>query len=236
MSSNLSVFQQQLPAELREQFANLAAVDLDRLGSTGGGDFIRLSNDKKFILADGTEIQQTMSGVIVDFVYSNNYYLGAYNPKNLQPAACFALHSAASGMVPSPNSPMKQSESCDVCQHNEWGSSPTGEGKACKNNVLIALLPPDADEDTEISVIRLSPTSIKPFNKHVANVAKYGAPIYGVVTTLSFAEDTTYASLRFDIEKVNDKFAIANAARESARRRLMTEPDVSGFEPPKGKK
>jgi hypothetical protein len=233
--NDIATIQNSIPAELREQFANIIANDLSRLGTTGGGDMIRVSQDKKFILPDGTEIAGPLSVVVVDFVYSNNYYVSQFNRKDIQPPACYAISDGASTLTPSEKSPMKQAESCDVCQHNQWGSSPTGDGKSCKNNVLLAVIPPDADESTEISVIRLSPTAIKAFNKYTLQVGSAGVPLHGVVTTISFAEDVQYATLRFSIDKGNDNFMVANSLRDAARRRLVQEPDVSNFQQAKRK-
>jgi hypothetical protein len=235
MSTQIATLQQSLPEELRQQFANQVAEDLARLGATGGGDMIRVSQDKKFILPDGSEIVGPLTVVILDFVYSNNYYIGQFNRKDIQPPACFALSPNASDLAPSDNSPMKQAASCNGCQHDQWGSSPTGDGKACKNNVLLSVIPPGSQPDTEPLRIRLSPTAIKAFNKYVASVARAGVPLHGVVTQLSFAEDVQYATLRFDIDGPNEEFAQASALRDSARHALMQEPDVSNFEEPKGK-
>jgi hypothetical protein len=235
MSTQIANLQQRLPDELRKQFEDQVAQDLARLGATGGGDMIRVSQDKKFVLPDGSEIVGPLTVVILDFVYSNNYYIGAFNRKDIQPPACFAISPNAADLAPSTNSPQKQAESCSGCQHDQWGSSPTGDGKACKNNVLLSVIPPDATEDTEPLRIRLSPTAIKAFNKYVASVARAGVPLHGVVTELSFAEDVQYATLRFNIDGPNEGFALANSMRDGARHALMQEPDVSNFEAPKGK-
>jgi hypothetical protein len=101
--------------------------------------------------------------------------------------------------------------------------------------MLLAVVPSDATDETEPSVIRLSPTAIKAFNKYVANVMRAGVPLHGVVTEISFADDVQYATLRFTIEKGNDNFLIASGLRDGARHRLLQEPDVSNFQDPKRK-
>jgi hypothetical protein len=235
MSTSIATIQSAIPAELRAQFAAVTTEDLARLGSVGGGDMIRISQDKQFIMPDGSSIAGPLSVVILDFVYNNNYYIGQFNRKDIQPAACFAISEHATAMVPSDKSPKKQAEACDTCQHNQWGSSPTGDGKACKNNVLIAVIPTNATEDTDPFIIRLSPTAITAFNKYVATLNRAGAPLTAVITNISFAEDTQYPTLRFDFEAGNPNNEIALFLRSVARTRLLQEPDTSGFKDGKTK-
>lgn len=237
MSTELANLQNSLPADIRAQLAEEVANDIGRLGSTGGKDTIRVTQDKKFELPNGDQADEIV-GVVVDFIYRNEYYIGAYNRKAVTPPACFSLSDSAADMTPSSNSPMKQSDFCASCQQNQFGSSPQGDGKACKNTVFLAILPTDATDDTPITVLKTSPTAVRHFNAHVSKVARTAKlPVYAVATRIHFDPNSTYASLRFDVEGPNPIAAHVMGRREEARHRLMQEPDVSNFEmPTSGKK
>lgn len=237
MSTDLVALQNQLPAEIRAQLAQQLSKDLERLGAIGGKDTIRVTQDKKFELPNGDTLDE-IEVAVVDFVYRNEYYLGAFNRKQLSPPACFSIAQAASTMQPSNNSPIRQSDACATCQQNQWGSSPTGDGKACKNTVMLAVLPLDATDDTPIWVIKSSPTAVKHFNAYVAKLARgAGVPVSAVATKLFFDPNSTFASLRFDAIGPNPVFELTNERKAEAAHRLGQEPDVSAFEMPgSGKK
>lgn len=237
MSTDLATIQNSLPADVRAALAEEVTADIGRIGSVGGKDAIRVTQDKHFELPNGDQVEE-LTGVVVDFIYRNEYYLGAYNRKVITPPACFSLSNSASDMSPSDNSPMKQSDFCATCQQNQFGSSPQGDGKACKNTVFMAILPTDATDDTPLAVIKTSPTAVKHFNSYVTKVARTAkVPVHAVATRIFFDPNSTYATLRFEVDGPNPIFGVVMGRREEARHRLMQEPDVSTFEmPTSGKK
>lgn len=169
--------------------------------------------------------------MIVDFVYYNTYYEGAFDPNNIVPPNCFALAVEPKGMAPSDNSPDKQCETCSGCWANEFGSS--GKGKACQNRVLMACLPTDATEDTPFVILDISPTAVKGFGSYVTSVARsLQRPPYGVVTHIECNPATKHDVAVFsDPQLVEDEdfITMIRSRREEARERLLTEPDVSAF-------
>jgi hypothetical protein len=218
----------ELPAEVREQLAQEVLADLARLGNTAGKDSIRISQDKKFIFPDETESPGPLDVVVVDFVYRNEYYPAAFNRKEIVAPTCFAVSPEQVSLTPTENSPKKQAVKCNECQWDKWGSSPQGDGKACKNTIYMAVLQPDATDESPLFVIKTSPTAIRPFNVHVANVGrKARLPLWAVVTRLSFDPNLPYPSLRFELLGSNAVLTETKARREDARFRLMQEPDFS---------
>lgn len=189
---------------------------------------IRATQDKKFILPDGTTTPGPLELVIVDFATVHNYYEGAFDKDNVQPADCFAVGTDPKKMFPSANVPNKQSDDCQTCPMNQWGSN--GKGKACGNGRLLAVLPPDADADTSIWTLQPSATAIKGFDGYVAGVARshQSMPIQ-VVTTVSFDENETYAKMVFSDPKTNDNLPAHFARQDEARALLFAERDVSGY-------
>ena len=192
------------------------------------GNAIRISQDKQFLLPDGTKTPGPLELVIVDFASKNTFYEGAYDPKNITPPACFALGTNPQKMVPSSNAPVPQATECNDCPMNKFGSS--GTGKACKNTRVLAVLPPDDDDNTPLWVLATSPTANKGFDGFVNSVARvFQSPPIGVVVTVSFDDNETYAKLVFSDPKPNVNVGVHLARQDEARTMLAIEPDVSSF-------
>ena len=215
--------------------ADLAA--LSNRTAPAGGDKIQLKN-KKFVLPSG-DSTDVLQAVIVEFVSVNNFYEGTYDPKAISPPACFAIGTIPTQLVPSPNAPAIQSDSCAGCPMNQYGSASVGEGKACKNQRRLALLPPGGTADDAIMVLDVSPTGLKSFDSYVRSVAqKFGVTPVGVVTEISFDPNVDYASLRFGNPEPNESLAEHYGRRTEAMERITQEPDVSSYstpQPPKPK-
>ena len=215
---------------LRAQAALMAGRTQPATGAS-----IRVTQDKQFLLPDGTKTPGPLELVIVDFTTKNMFYEGAYDPKNISPPACFSVGNDIKTMVPSKNAPAPQASDCASCPMNQFGSA--GDGKACKNCRVLAVLPPDADENTPLWLLSTSPTANKGFDGYVGQVARvFEMPPVGVVTTVSFDTSVTYAKLVFGNPQPNPAVGTHFARQEEAKTMLAVEPDVSGFvQKPKGK-
>ena len=192
------------------------------------GNSIRVTQDKQFLLPDGTKTPGPLELVIMDFTSKNSFYEGAYDPKNITPPACFAIGSNPMKLVPSKNSPVAQATDCASCPMNQFGSS--GTGKACKNSRVLAVLPPDADENTPLWLLSTSATANKGFDGFVSGVARvFQMPPVGVVTTVGFDPNETYAKLVFSNPQPNPNVAGHFARQEEAKAMLAVEPDTSSY-------
>ena len=182
-------------------------------------------------MADGS-IVDSIEAIVIDFVSFNAYYENAYNPNVMESPLCFAISVEPTGMEPSENCKDKQCDTCTSCWANQWKSG-NGNGKACTNSKLIALLPPDGDMTTELQVLKVSPTGIKNFDAYVANVARtFNRPPYGVITEITLDPNLDYPSVRFGNPRpcTKDELAVAFARKEDAFKLLTTEPDYSAAE------
>lgn len=214
-----------LPVDVNAAMAAEVANIQNRI-SAASGDRITVTQAKTFKLANGLEVEE-FDAVVVDFVAASYYYTESFDRGNIVPPACFSISMEPASMVPSPNSPDPQAGGCAACWANQFGSS--GKGKACQNTRLLAVLPTDADISTPLAILKVSPTAIRAFDAHVANVArKHGMPVRAVLTKFSFSEDQ-YSSVRFTDEGIADKelVLLANERKEEALQRLMTEPNTT---------
>lgn len=214
-------------ADLATQMAQ-EVEDLRTRLAAPSGDRIKVDN-KIFTLPNG-DTADLLTAIVVDFVYTNNYYEGAFDPNNIVPPNCFAISVEPTGAIPSENSPDRQDDSCQKCWANQFGSA--GKGKACRNSVLLALLPPDANEETPLMVISVSATALKPWAAYASAVARaLQRPPYGVTTDFNCDPNFKYDTLRFSNPQPldADMIALVRSRREEARARLLVEPDVSAL-------
>lgn len=223
-------------ANIQETLRQQAEANASRIGGSGGRS-IRVGQDKSFTLPDGTKTREPLELVVVDFISRNEWYDRPFSKDDMGPPACFAISPEHKGMVPSDSSPIKQADACNDCEMNVYGSSPTGAGKACGNTRLLAVLPPDGDENDELWTLKVSPTALKEFDGFVAGVNRmFTLPPVGVVVTVGFNEGKDYPSLTFSNPQPNENVAAHLGRQTEARELLMAEPDVSTFVPYEGGK
>lgn len=208
--------------------AQIAEIQQGALGAAGG-DVIGITQDKNFKLPDGTITGDPLDLIIVDFVSANSFYEGAYNPNDIQPPGCYAVHKLIDQMAPTDKSPNAQASSCATCPMNQFGSA--GNGKACKNSRLLAVLPADFSDDTPLWVIKVSPTALKNFDKYVSSLTRNGILPSMVKTVVDFNPSETYAQLMFTDPQPLDEDVIARvfARQAEAKERLHQLPDFSTY-------
>ena len=222
VGSNVVSIQEQLRAQ---------AEAMSEKTAPAGGNQIRMEAGQ-FTLPDGTKTPGPLELVIVDFASRHNFYEGKYDPKNIAPPACFAIGTNPLKMTPSKNAPVPQASDCQSCAMNMFGSD--GNGKACKNSRMLAVLSPDADEDTPMWLLQVSATALKGFDGLVTSVARvFQTPPVGVVVTVSLNPAVTYPQLVFSDPQPNANVGVHFARQEEAKAMLTVEPDVSKYEAPK---
>lgn len=225
-----------LPANINEQMAADAAKLAERLAAPTG-NAIQITQGKEFRTPDGAT-GSTLRAIIVDFVSYNRYYEGGYDKDNITPPNCFAIGAVKNDdLEPSPNSPDKQSADCASCTLNKFGSA--GRGKACVNTKLLALLAPDATDDSPLMTLRISATALKAFDAYVSNLIRItGRAPYAVTTEFSFDPNVDYASVRLGNPEpcTKEQLEAAYMRRDDALKMLLTEPDFSAAEAPAAKK
>lgn len=216
------------------------------------GNVIRISQDKNFLMPDGTKSPGPLELVVVDFTSKNVYYPDGFDPKNIVPPTCFAIGADIKSMVPSKNSPINQNagSDCASCAMNQWESDPKGgRGKACKNSRMLAVLPPveldakgkpkTAVADMQLLTMTVSPTATKSFDAFVTSTARIfeSSPV-GVIVTVGFNPNETYPSLMFGNDPaINEHVGDYMGRQDEAKALLTVEPDVSGWvAPAKGAK
>ena len=193
-------------------------------------------------------IGRSMVAIALDFVHAQTYYDTKFDPDNPAPPACHALSATGDDMQPFAKSPQKQNEFCDCCELNAWGSADVGRGKACAQQIKIALVaagPGETLASCEMAIMTLPPTSLKNWNAYVKQLAKaHNLPPFAFYTRFSFEENEEWPVLTFEAESmvadVEELTQICGADGKSgrvgeAREMLLTPPDFSAQAEPKKK-
>lgn len=188
--------------------------------STSGSTKISVS-DKKFTFPDKTEIKgKPIEVVIIDYINTNTLYNGPYKPGNVTPPLCAAVGREEATMVPRASIEDPVSPTCAVCPKNAWGSG-SGNGKACSNKILMVVAKPD-DITGELYTIEASATAIKDFAKYINKLGVAETTCWGVITSISFSDDS-FPSLRFQpsAKCTNEQALAAYGRQEEAFKMLV---------------
>lgn len=182
-----------------------AKVATDMVASSAGGQFISTKSGQ-LTMGGNPFPNNEMVVVILDSVRENVYYEGRYDPNNVQAPTCYAFNRKEEDLSPHEKVADPQNKTCKGCEHNEYGTSDTGKGKACGNVVRLALVSagdvdpksgeftpyeaPAALENQAIAFMKVSVTSVKAFATYVTRIAgTLNRPPYGVYTKISVVPD-----------------------------------------------
>jgi hypothetical protein len=209
MANSIVPFQLQagMPALFGELFAQQGLVDDLSTGVGMGFPYCSIKG-KNFHIIDGgeSELQMTpgtnMPAQYLDVVLiraaraiSKTFYLQGYTDDAHEQPDCFSND----GIVPDPQSPAKQCESCALCPQNQWGSRASADfeskGKACQDARRVAFS--TVDFIGEPMLLRVPPTSLKGLAEYGNTLAKKGAPYQSVVTRMFFDHTVAYPKLLF---------------------------------------
>jgi hypothetical protein len=199
-----------------------------------GGDFIKVQQDKKFKLPDGTTSEGPLSVVILDFISVNTFYDRPYKEGEMVPPACFAINEEPELLAPHATSPVMQVEKgkiCKQCPNDVFGSA--GNGKACTNTRVLAVVPAGSGKDEPVLNLKVSPTAIRAFDAYVKTISEqFDGPPIVVVTDIYFDPGLKYPSLRFGNPSPNEQLAVHFERQKAAKERLAAPIDVSQYSPP----
>jgi hypothetical protein len=117
-----------------------------------------------------------MTVLVLSALIENVYYEGAFDADNPSSPICFAFSDDGENMEPHEKAHEKQHEQCQGCPHDEWGTSNTGKGKACKNVRRLAVMSMDDVTENnilsgEIATLNVPVMSVKGYSAYVKELA-----------------------------------------------------------------
>jgi len=209
----------QIKKELAEQNKQIGALPSNK---------IQL-REKEFTLPDGQSSPGPLKIVVLDFVWLMANYPGVYNSNSPQQPNCFAIgrdKPDSGDLKPHESVAKPQAKNCSEssCPKNKWKSSPTGNGKACKNQRRLIVVPPDFDESSEGMTIYVSPGGLKNFDAYVTRLKnEHGILPFQAITEVSFDKDKSYPLLKFKFLGKHNNVNVAFALREQHQAVLWRE-------------
>jgi len=182
-------------------------------------------------LPDGQSSPGPMEVIILDFAWFLVHYPGVYNANNPQKPNCFAIgrdKPDGGKLLPHTTVLKPIGDNCSTCPKNQWKSAPSGNGKACKNQRRLIIVPPDFDTETEPMTMYASPKSLKNFDAFVSRLkAEHGILPMQCITEVSFDADQSYPMLKFKYldrhARVNDAWALKEQVQPLLFRELELE-------------
>lgn len=213
-----------LPVNMEDEIKKQLMAQRKQLGALPSNK-ISLKN-KEFTLPDGRKGKE-LECVIIDFAWFMVNYPGVYNANNPQQPNCFAISRVnpsddSRECKPHEEAADPQHENCKDCSKNQWKSAPTGNGKACKNQRRLIVLPPDAGEEAEPMTLYVSPGGLKHFDAYVSRLAsEHNMLPVQVITKITFDPDQTYPLLQFELVKPHDNMNLFWRKRESSQELLF---------------
>jgi len=166
--------------DLRKEFDEAQAV---------ANEGVKIGLPQMKIVHSATQFQtpleqfcKAFEGIILDQHLANAYWAPSVDVADDKPPDCVSFD----GYLPAANAQKKESDACQSCRYNQFGSGEGGRGKACKNMrrlVLVTVI----DGEPMFLRLSLSPTSLKAYTKYVKDLAPHRTP-FSVSTTFSLEE------------------------------------------------
>lgn len=164
-------WEERLAAQAKQEKSDLT-MGLPRITHKGG--VLKIDDNK---VADNKLVV-----IPLGFAFRKAYYEKEYEEGSSDTPDCYAAGAKQKGMVPMVESPDKQSDTCDGCPHNQFGTALKGNGKRCGDSIsVLCLLASDlavkGDEAVRKAVakavgyqISVPPTSLKGFGQFVSGL------------------------------------------------------------------
>ena len=174
--------------------------------------------EKLFTLPDGTSHQGPMQVVILDHRNLNRYYSKPFDASKLVPPECTAVAKRFEDLSPHNHAEVElpAANTCATCAHNAFGSAPNGKGKACRNMVRLAIVPPDAESDAVPMTLEIPPSALKNWNQLVNDLEANGLLPIQVVTLIDFDQSKAYPCPTFKVRRSHDELQKFWVIRERA--------------------
>lgn len=224
----------------KERLRQKAEKEEQRLAPVGGSN---ISTRNGQFSVGGDVLGKELEVVILNHARWKTYYDRPFDPDNPTVPACFAVSSSCdresvNSMEPEDIAPAKQNDICFTCDQNQFGSALQGDGKACRDQIHLAVIAADdlGDDEPEVRILSVPPTSMGQYNMAAKKATKVlKVPLWACVTKVTIVPHKAAFRLEFEIESLiedDDKLAMLEQKAESILETLMELPDVSLYEPP----
>lgn len=177
-----------------EQRIKNRLANVDKSTQQPGGQNISVKGST-FKLPSGATSQGPLNCVILDYTNKNMHYPDDYVEGEFTEPTCWATNSVLKDMAPPEAVAKPINATCPDCPYNQFGSK--GRGKMCSNNVVLAVLPDDFTDESDVLTIRVAATGIQGWSKYVRELSAMSVDPVQAVTSISFKPGLAYPCLQF---------------------------------------
>jgi len=132
--------------------------------------------------------------VVIAWIFEKAYYDTDYVEGETSAPACAALSYDEDELIPFEDAPAVQCDNCADCWANEWESG-TGKGKACADRRRLALIVAGKNDEMELKLLNIPPTSLKNWKAYINDLDNMGIHPMQAACNISFDEDYTGSGL-----------------------------------------
>lgn len=143
---------------------------------------IRCTLDKKFDFPDGNVSSSPFEAVILDYAWQRAYYPKPYKRGEIEAPACWAkCKSTESFETMKPDVSVKTKKSETTCSECTLGNFQDNQPPKCKTSVRLALLSPDAEEDSPIWTLDISPTGLGAWKRYLQGLQNHMSTYLSII-------------------------------------------------------
>lgn len=204
------------------------SITANASGALNAGDLTRyktVSGVDKFINVDTGEVVDTLTGIIVSWTPSRSYWPGDDAVDGTPPACSSTDGKIGIGVRFAGDS--DGSHNCASCPMAQFGSSTKAksEGQACKEFRQVLLLEPGRYLPT---LLRIPPTSLKPFSKYMVSLISINKPFFTVLTRIGLKVEESASGYKVAIMQFTGLDSLDEPSVNGAR---SIRGALSGFTP-----
>jgi hypothetical protein len=218
--NEVATIEQETALTRLEDLMAAEAKELAKSFTPATGSYISIKG-QTFNLPNG-EVLPEFFGVILDFVPINMLY-PKYNPNVFNAPLCWALGRDIDTLAPNEHVKNPISPSCAECPKNAWPK--TGGAKECSNTYRIAVTEPEPTIDSEIYMLKVSPTSLKRWKNYLSATNRLGALGFTrTITRFQCDPNKDFPSLMFSMAGPTKDLEVALALRQRAKDMILVDP------------
>lgn len=219
-----------------EQLELLANQELANESSSRGGASMISTRNGRMSLQGMPIPNDTIEAVILCAPIERLFYESKFDGAALVPPDCSSIASNASDMGPFDSSLHPQSDKCETCPQNVWGSAGEGrKGKACRETRRIVFLTSDTVKENgdpgaiPAYAIRPPVTSLSNWSTYIKTIAMtLRKPVFAVRTKITLVPDVkSQFKMKFDfVSEIKDTATLLALMTRSQREleTLLTQP------------
>lgn len=172
---------------------------------------------------DGQPVPNNKADIrVLSAIGERAYYEGEYDADQTQIPVCYALDDD----VPHEQSSSPQSDTCEDCEHNKWGSASRGRGKACREGSRVIFVSASLPlKSAPMVTAKIPVTSLKSVTNLMSRCSDAGKMTGQFVTGIEVVEDKkSFFKVHFTLKELTTDLDMMTllAAQDKAYQLNMT--------------